>query len=158
MMTWSCSLSGGWSSRITSCTNWRANVWSSIKVWSSSSAQLSWRSRSRKRGMPTFCAKRRFKAFTEPSAKSTSSKTAIDSPVTAESTSSMGQLYKKASEVQKQTWTSLICLKHLEPKVVARESHHPQDSRNSNNNSNNNKNNENNNNDTNKINNEINNW
>ena len=100
MMPSSCSLSGSWNSRITSCTTWRVQVWFSIKIWLSSSGQLSWRSRSRKRGMPIFCAKRCFKAFTEPSAKSTSSKTAIDTPVTAESTSSMGQLLKKAPKVR----------------------------------------------------------
>ena len=92
MMPWSCSLSGSWNSRITRCTTWRVQVWFSIKIWLSSSGMLSWRSRSRKRGRPIFCAKHCFKAFTEPSAKSTSSKTAIDTPVTAESTSSMGQL------------------------------------------------------------------
>ena len=49
IMPWSCSLSGGWSSSITRCTTWRVNFWLSIKAWLSSSVQLSWRSRSRKR-------------------------------------------------------------------------------------------------------------
>ena len=90
MMPSSCSLSRGRNSRITSCTTrW---VWSSIKVWLSSSGQLSWRSRSRKRGTPSFWPKRCFKPLTEASANSSSSNTAIDSPVTAKSTSSMGLL------------------------------------------------------------------
>ena len=108
MMPWS-ALSGGWSSRITSCTTWRVNFWSAINVWLSSSAHVSWRSRSRKRGMPIFCAKRCLKAFTELSAKSTSSKTAIDSPVTAENTSSMGQVSKKAPGVRNKSEYHWIC-------------------------------------------------
>ena len=89
IMSRSSSPSGSWNSRKTSCTTWRAKIWSAIKIWSSSSRQLSWKSLCLKRGMPISCAKRCFKAFTETSAKSTSWKTAIDSPVTAESTSSM---------------------------------------------------------------------
>ena len=92
MMPSSCSLSGCRNSRITSCTSWWVKVWWSIKVWSSSSRQLSWRSRSRKRGMPSSCTKRCFNALTEASANSSCSKTATDSPVTAESTSNMGLL------------------------------------------------------------------
>ena len=137
MMPWSCSLSGSWNSRITSCTTWRVQVWFSIKIWLSSSGELCWRSRSRKRGTPIFCAKRCFKAFTEPSATSTSSKTAIDSPVTAESTSSMGQLSKKAQEVRNKSeyhcFVKTPRTKSGCPRIM-----HPQNSRNSNNNNNNN--------------------
>ena len=53
------SISGGRNSILTSCTTPGA------KVWSSSSGQLSWRSRSRNRGTPICCAKRCFNAFTE---------------------------------------------------------------------------------------------
>ena len=125
IMPWSCSTSGCWNSRMTSCTTWRVKIWSAVKVWWSSSGQLSWRSRSRKRGMPIFCATRCFKAFTEPSANSPSSmsKTAIDSPVTAERTSSIGQLLKRSLKPETNLNHILYWfLKHLEPKVVAWES------------------------------------
>ncbi len=84
MISQSCWASQGRNSRTTSCTT------SSAKVSSSLTWQLSWRSRSRNRGKPIFWANRCFNALTEASANSSSSKTAIDSPVTAESTSSMG--------------------------------------------------------------------
>ena len=60
------------------------------------SGQLSWRSRSRNRGTPICFAKRCFNAFTEASANSSFSKTAIDSPVTAETTSTCGTDIKKS--------------------------------------------------------------
>ena len=99
----SCSISGGKNSIFTSCTICIA------KVWSSSSGQLSWRSRSRNRGRPIFCAKRCFNAFTEASANSSFSKTAIDSPVTAETTSTFGTDIKKSgiSHVNHRKWNIL---------------------------------------------------
>ena len=50
--------------------------------------------------MPSFCAKRFLNALTGAFANSSSSKTAIDSPVNAESTSNMGLLQDKAPEVR----------------------------------------------------------
>ena len=99
------SISGGRNSILTSCTTPGA------KVWSSSSGQLSWRSRSRNRGKPICCAKRCFNAFTEASANTSFSKTAIDSPVTAETTSTCGADIKKS---YKYLTDSPSKVKHLE--------------------------------------------
>ena len=137
MISRSCSISGGRNSRITSCTTWRVKVWLSIKVWLSSSGQLCWRIRSRKRGTPIFWAKRCFKAFTEPSAKSTSSITAIDSPVTAESTSSMGQLSKKAPKVRDKSEYHISLVETSRTKSGCLGIMHLQDDDNNNNNNNN---------------------
>ena len=138
MTPWSCSLSGSWNSRMTSCTTWRVKFWSSIKVWSSSSAQLSWRTRSRKRGMQSFFAKHCFNALTEASANSSCSKTATDSPVTAESTSSMRLLQEKAPQARNNSefWISLICWntsnqkwlpeKHASSEQQKQQQHHQQ--------------------------------
>ena len=102
MMPRSCSISGGRNSILTSCTTCIA------KVWSSSNGLLSWSSRSRNRGTPICFAKRCFNAFTEASAKSSFSKTAIDSPVTAETTSTFGNDIKsKISHVNHLKWNIL---------------------------------------------------
>ena len=109
-MPWSCSASGGRNSTFTSCTTCR------VKVWSSSSGQLSWRSRSRNRGRPIFRAKHCFNAFTEASAISSLSNKPIDSPVTAETTSSMG--LREGTSNQK-AWRSLVtCWNILNQKML----------------------------------------
>ena len=110
MMVRSCSASGGRNSSFTRCTTCIA------KFWSSSSEQLSWRSRSRNRGRPIFSAKRCFNAFTEASAISSSSNTAIDSPVTAESTSSMG--LRESTSNQKAWISNVTCWNILNQKLL----------------------------------------
>ena len=85
MTSRSCSKSRGKNSRITSCTTFRLMVsWSSI-------GRFSWMSRRRNRVRPIFCARRRFSTLTESPAPSSSSRTAIGSPVSAECTSSIGR-------------------------------------------------------------------
>ena len=104
MISRSCSASAGRNSSFTSCTTPRA------KLWSSSSGQLSWRSRSWNRVTPICCAKHRFNAFTEASsANSSFSKTASDSPVTAESTSTHGTDIEKRgiSVTRKSSWNKM---------------------------------------------------
>ena len=103
MISRSCSGSWGRNSIFTSCTTCIA------KVWSSSKGLLSWSSRSRNRGTPICCAKRCFNAFTEASANSSFSKAAIDSPVTAETTSTFWTDINKSriSHVNHLTWNIL---------------------------------------------------
>ena len=69
MMSRLCSASGGRNSRITSCTTVWVKVWSSIKVWLSSSAKLSW----------SDDCQALFQGLPEPSARSTASKNSFTS-------------------------------------------------------------------------------